>query len=127
MPRPNPRDPETNPAAALGEILRDLRADAGFRTQEDFSKSSGYARESISRAETGDTLPGSDMLNDWLDACDATARERKLIDRQYKLARRSRGPIPQYFEVYVSREKNAAFMRLWGLDLRSWPLRSRTC
>jgi transcriptional regulator with XRE-family HTH domain len=124
MPRPNPRDPETDPAAALGESLRDLRADAGFRTQEDFSKATGYARETISRAETGDSLPGSDMLNDWLDACDATLRERKLIDRQYKLARKARGPIPQYFEVYVSREKKAVFVRLWGLDLIPGPLQT---
>jgi transcriptional regulator with XRE-family HTH domain len=57
MPRPNPRDPETDPAAALGESLRDLRTDAGFRIQEDFSRATGYARESISRAETGDSLP----------------------------------------------------------------------
>jgi len=124
MPRPNPRDPETDPGAALGESLRDLRTDAGFRTQEDFAKATGYARESISRAETGDSLPGSDMLNDWLDACDATLRERKLIDRQYKLARKARGPIPQYFEVYVSREKKAVFVRLWGLDLIPGPLQT---
>ena len=32
MPRPNPRDPETNLSAALGETLRDLRIEAGFAT-----------------------------------------------------------------------------------------------
>jgi hypothetical protein len=64
------------------------------------------------------------MLNDWLDACDATLRERKLIDRQYKLARKARGPIPQYFEVYVSRERRAGFVRLWGLDLIPGPLQT---
>ena len=117
MPRPNPRDPESDPAAALGESLRDLRTDAGFRTQEDFAKATGYARESISRAETGDSLPGADMLNDWLDACDATVRERRLIERQCKLARKAKGPIPEFIELYLKRERKAEFIRLWGLDV----------
>jgi transcriptional regulator with XRE-family HTH domain len=117
MPRANPRDPESDPSAAFGESLRDLRTDTGFRIQEDFARATGYARETISRVETGDSLPGPDMLNDWLDACDATGRERKLIERQYKLARKSRGPIPEFIQKWFHNESQAAFLHLWAILL----------
>jgi transcriptional regulator with XRE-family HTH domain len=117
MPRPNPRDPETDLGAALGEALRDLRIDAGFRTQEDFAKASGYAREGISRVETGDTLPGATMFTDWLDTCQAPPRERKLLTRQLTLARKARGPIPQFIQKWFANEAKAIFLRLWGLLL----------
>jgi transcriptional regulator with XRE-family HTH domain len=117
MPRPNPRDPESDAGAALGESLRDLRIDAGFRIQEDFARATGYARETVSRIETGDSLPGPDALNDWLDATQATPRERRLIDRQYKLARKARGPIPQFIQKWFDNEAKAAFIHLWALLL----------
>jgi transcriptional regulator with XRE-family HTH domain len=125
MPRPNPRDPETDLGAALGEALRDLRIDAGFRTQEDFSRASGYAREGISRVETGDTLPGTTMFEDWLDACQATGRERKNLTRMLKLARRARGTLLKSAEPYVEAEKKAAFLRLWALLLVPGLLQTR--
>src|SRR3954451_19827253 len=110
MPRPNPRDPETDLGAALGETLRDLRIDAGFRTQEDFARASGYAREGISRVETGDTLPGTTMFTDSLDACQATPRERKLLARQLTIARKARGPIPQFIQKWFANEAQASFL-----------------
>jgi transcriptional regulator with XRE-family HTH domain len=125
MPRPNPRDPETDLGAALGESLRDLRADAGFRTQEDFARASGYAREGISRVETGDTLPGATMFTDWLDTCQAPPRERKLLTRQLALARKARGPIPQFIQKWFANEARASFLRLWGLLLIPGQLQSR--
>jgi transcriptional regulator with XRE-family HTH domain len=125
MPRPNPRDPETDLGAALGESLRDLRVDAGFRTQEDFARASGYAREGISRVETGDTLPGAAMFADWLDACQAPPRERKLLTRQLALARKVRGPIPQFIQKWFANEAQASFLRLWGLLLIPGQLQCR--
>jgi transcriptional regulator with XRE-family HTH domain len=125
MPRPNPRDPETDLGAALGETLRDLRIDAGFRTQEDFARASGYAREGISRVETGDTLPGTTMFTDWLDACQATARERKLLARQLTIARKARGPIPQFIQKWFANEAQANFLRLWGLLFMPGQLQTR--
>jgi transcriptional regulator with XRE-family HTH domain len=125
MPRPNPRDPETDLGAALGEALRDLRIDAGFRTQDDFAKASGYAREGISRVETGDTLPGATMFTDWLDACQAPPRERKLLSRQLALARKARGPIPQFIQKWFANEAQASFLRLWGLLVIPGQLQTR--
>jgi hypothetical protein len=125
MPRPNPRDPETDPGAALGESLRDLRIDSGFRTQEDFARASGYGREGISRVETGDTLPGDTMFTDWLDTCQVTTRERKLLTRQLKLARKARGPIPQFIQKWFANEGKAAFLRLWALLLIPGQLQTR--
>jgi hypothetical protein len=117
MPRPNPRDPETNLSAALGEALRDLRIEAGFATQDAWAKATGYPREAISRWETGDTLPGDTAFTDLLDSCNATSRERKTLTRLLRLARKARGVLLESFVPYADAEKNAAFLRLWALLL----------
>ena len=77
MPRPNPRDPEANLSAALGEALRDLRLEAGFAIQDAWAKATGYPRETISRWETGDTLPGGAAFTDLLGTCRHTGRRRR--------------------------------------------------
>jgi transcriptional regulator with XRE-family HTH domain len=117
MPRPNPRDPETNLSAALGETLRDLRIEAGFATQDAWAKATGYAREAISRWETGDTLPGDAAFTDLLDSCRATSRERKTLTRLLRLARKARGVLLESFVPYADAERKAAFLRLWALLL----------
>ena len=125
MPRPNPRDPETSIATALGENLRDLRIDAGFPTQDSWAKATGYSRETISRYETGDTLPGDIAFSDLLDACDVCDRERRALTRMLKLARKARGVFLESFVPYLEAEKNAAFLRLWALLLIPGILQSR--
>jgi hypothetical protein len=117
MPRPNPRDPETNLSAALGEELRGLRIEAGFATQDAWARATGYPRESISRWETGDNLPGDTAFNDLLDSCNVTSRERKTLTRLLWLARRARGVVLESAVPYMEAEKQAAFLRLWALLL----------
>ena len=117
MPRPNPRDPETNLGAALGEELRDLRIEAGFATQEAWAKATGYLRETISKYETGDTLPSDTAFTDLLDSCNVTSRERKTLTRLLRLARKARGVLLESFVPYAEAEKKAAFLRLWALLL----------
>ncbi len=57
MPRPNSRDPELDLAAALGEELKRVRVAAKFATQDALARALGFAREAISKAETGAELP----------------------------------------------------------------------
>jgi hypothetical protein len=117
MPRPNPRDPETNLGAALGEELRDLRIEAGFPTQDAWAKATGYPRETISKYETGDTLPSDTAFTDLLDSCHVTSRERKALTRLLRLARKARGVILESAVPYMEAERKAAFLRLWALLL----------
>lgn len=125
MPRPNGRDPETDPAALLGEHLRDLRIDAGYATQADFAARIGYGQDVISRAETGGQPPSNKVFGLWMDACQATPRERRILAGQLKLARTARGAIPQFIEKWFANEAQAAFLRLWGLLLVPGQLQTR--
>jgi DNA-binding XRE family transcriptional regulator len=117
MARPNPRDPETNLGAALGEELRDLRIEAGFATQDAWAKATGYQRETISKYETGDTLPGDTAFTDLLDSCNVSSRERKTLTRLLKLARKARGIVLESAVPYMEAERESAFLRLWALLL----------
>jgi transcriptional regulator with XRE-family HTH domain len=125
MPRPNGRDPETDPAALLGEHLRDLRIDAGYATQADFAARIGYGQDVISRAETGGQPPSNKVFGQWMDACQATPRERRILAGQLKLARKARGPIPQFIEKWFANEARATFLRLWALMFMPGQLQTR--
>jgi hypothetical protein len=65
------------------------------------------------------------MFTDWLDACQAPPRERKLLTRQLTLARKARGPIPQFIQKWFTNEGKAMFLRLWGLLLVPGQLQTR--
>lgn len=93
MPRPNPRDPEANLSAALGEALRDLRIAAGFAAQDAWAKATGYPRETISRGEAGDTLPGDTAFTDLLDSGNVSSRRLLELSRRPNLAIQSSGTL----------------------------------
>jgi hypothetical protein len=65
------------------------------------------------------------MFTDWLDACQATPRERKLLARQLTIARKARGPIPQFIQKWFANEAQASFLRLWGLLFMPGQLQTR--
>ncbi len=62
MPRPNGRDPDTSPAAFLGARLRQVRVDAGFRSQDALAAKLGFDRTVVAKAETGERPPTADVL-----------------------------------------------------------------
>jgi transcriptional regulator with XRE-family HTH domain len=117
MSRPNGRNPEEDPGAVFGEQLRILREDAGFSTQPSLGARIGYGQDAVSKVETGDRAPTDKMYLAWLKACGATPREKKILDKQLVLARKARGPIPQFIERWFASEGQASFLRLWGLLL----------
>ena len=125
MSRPNGRNPEEDPGAAFGEQLRILREDAGFTTQPALGARIGYGQDAVSKVETGDRVPTDTMYVAWLEACGATPREKKILDKQLVLARKTRGPIPQFIEKWFANEEQAAFLRLWGLLLVPGQLQTR--
>ena len=101
MPRPNSRDPETDPAAFFGDELARARLAAGFSSQQALADHLGSDRSVIGKAETGERPPTADVLAVWAKACGADA---ELFGRMATLARRADGPIPRWFETWLAAE-----------------------
>jgi transcriptional regulator with XRE-family HTH domain len=115
MSAPASRNPDEDPAAALGETLKDLRLAAGFTTLQAAGDRLGYSLHSISKVETGTHVPTMEMLLLMLDLYRVPEIMRKSLLRQQAIARKARGPIPQFIEKWFSNEARAVFLRLWAL------------
>lgn len=111
MPRPNSRDPETDPAAFLGDELARARDAAGFKSQQALADDLGFDRSVIGKAETGERPPTPDVLVAWCKACDL---DYEHFARMATLARRADGPIPRWFETWLAAEVQAAMLRYWS-------------
>jgi transcriptional regulator with XRE-family HTH domain len=108
------RDPETNPAAFLGDELRRARVAAGFSSQDALAARLGFDRTVVAKAETGDRPPTADVLAAWCQACHL---DDDLYARLGTLARRGDGPVPRWFEGWLEAEGSAHTLRLWSAVL----------
>jgi transcriptional regulator with XRE-family HTH domain len=104
------RDPETNPAAFLGEELRRARVAAGFSSQDALAARLGFDRTVVAKAETGQRPPTVDVLAAWCQACHL---DDDLFGRLAVLARRADGPVPTWFEDWLRAEGEAHTLRIW--------------
>jgi transcriptional regulator with XRE-family HTH domain len=125
MPRRNSRDPESDPAAAFGDALRRLREAANISTQGAAGKRQNYSHHTISRWETGASVPDETQINDLLDDYGVTGLLRDIVMNSWRLARKAKGPIREFFAKYFAEEQQAAFLRLWGVLLIPGPLQTR--
>jgi transcriptional regulator with XRE-family HTH domain len=108
------RDPGSNPAAFLGEELRRARQAAGFASQDSLAAKLGFDRTVITKAETGERPPTTDVLVAWCDVC---GLDEDLFSRLTKLARAADGPIPTWFEDWLEAEREAVSLRIWSPTL----------
>jgi transcriptional regulator with XRE-family HTH domain len=115
MARPNSRDPKKDPKALLGKRLRRLRVAAGFTSAEAAAKAMGYAREVISKTESGERTPTDPVFEKWLEACNATAGQRESLAEDLELARNSEPVVPEFAEPWLGAEGEALYLRLWAL------------
>jgi transcriptional regulator with XRE-family HTH domain len=104
------RDPETNPAAFLGGELRRARVAAGFTSQDALAGKLGFDRTVITKAETGERPPSVDVLVAWCQAC---GLDGELFGRLGVLARRGDGPLPAWFQDWVSHGEQLAVRLRW--------------
>ena len=111
MPRPNGRDPETDPAAFLGDELRRGRLAAGYSSQESLAAELGFDRSVVTKAETGDRPPTPDVLAAWCKVC---RLDYEHFARMSTLARRADGPVPRWFESWLDAEGRATMLRYWS-------------
>jgi transcriptional regulator with XRE-family HTH domain len=125
MPRRNSRDPESDPAAAFGEALGRLREAAGFVTQEAAAARLNYGHDTISRWETGAVVPDENQIRRLLDEYGVTGVSRENTLTMWRLARKAKGPIREFFAKYFAEELEAAFLRMWGLLMVPGGLQTR--
>lgn len=105
------RDPQTSPAAFLGDELRRARVAAGFSSQDALATRLGFDRTVITKAESGQRPPSVEVLAAWCQAC---AMPEELLRRLAELARRAEGPVPSWFEGWLEAEGHAHTLRLWA-------------
>jgi hypothetical protein len=75
-PRMQSRDPGTDLGAFLGRQLREIRMEAGYRSQDAFAPMLRRDRSVLGKAETGDAPPAEDVMADWMEQCGITGRLR---------------------------------------------------
>jgi transcriptional regulator with XRE-family HTH domain len=111
MPRLNSRDPETDPAAFLGDELARARLAAGFDSQQALADHLGFDRSVVGKAESGDRPPTPDVLRSWVKACNM---DEDHYVRLAVLARRADGPVPRWFETWLAAEETASMLKYWS-------------
>jgi transcriptional regulator with XRE-family HTH domain len=105
------RDPETDPRACLGKILRRARVRAGFSSQDALADKLGFDRSVVNKAETGDRPPSPEVLIAWCRECGLNEED---FEDLAALARRADGPVPTWFEDWLHAEAAAQSLRLWS-------------
>ncbi len=111
MPRPNSRDPETDPRAFLGEELARARVAAGFTSQQALADRLGFDRSVVGKAESGGRLPTVEVLRAWCGACEL---DYDHFARLAALARRADGPVESWFVEWLEKELAAQQIRVWS-------------
>jgi transcriptional regulator with XRE-family HTH domain len=104
------RDPESSPAAFLGNELRRARVAAGFSSQDALAARLGFDRTVITKAETGLRPPTADVLAAWCTACHL---DEDMFGRLGALARRADGSVPAWFADWAQDIETAALTLRW--------------
>jgi transcriptional regulator with XRE-family HTH domain len=111
--RTQSRDPNVELSAFLGQQLKEIRVDAGYRSQEDLASIINKDRSVIGRAESGESPPTDAVLADWLDQCGVTGRLRTVLAGITRIARMRDGghvKAAPWFET----EARAHTLRYWA-------------
>jgi DNA-binding XRE family transcriptional regulator len=113
-PRTQSRDPETNLSAFLGRQLKEVRIEAGYRSQDEFAPALGRDRSVIGKAESGEYPPTEAVLEDWLNLCGVGGRLRAVLLGVSRIARmRDGGPVKVWFAGWVDAEGKSHTLRIW--------------
>jgi Domain of unknown function (DUF5753) len=113
-PRTQSRDPETDLGAFLGRQLKEIRAESGYKSQDEFAPVLNRDRSVIGKAESGEYPPTDIVLADWLDRCGITGRLRTVLLGMARFARmRDGGPVKVWFAGWVDAEGKAHTLRIW--------------
>lgn len=112
MPKPGP-DPRKPSAVRLGNHLKRLRTAAGLSQPALADQITGYGGDMVSKVENGYRIPKQTMYDQWLAACGGSDTDRQYLDDLYAQATEDKNPVPEFFTLYLSREKAAEYLLLW--------------
>jgi transcriptional regulator with XRE-family HTH domain len=108
----NDRDPRSDLGAWLGEELRRVRLAAGFKSQDQLARKLGFERTVITKIETGDRPPSSDVAEALLTIFPGLAGGK--FAELAEVARRASGKFPSWFERdWLPVERQATSLRWW--------------
>jgi transcriptional regulator with XRE-family HTH domain len=113
-PRTQSRSPQSDPAALLGDELRELRKLAGYRSQDDVAVSVGTDRSVIGKAETGELPPTPDLLTALLDTYEVNGQLRRVYERLNLVARARQDPSKLHMAPWYETEARAHTLRYWA-------------
>ena len=102
------RDPAASPPGFLGDELRRARLAAGYNSQEALAAKLGFDRSVVGKAESGERVPSTEVLEAWCAACQVDAG---LFARLAQLARSANGPFPTWFARWPDAEEAARTLR----------------
>jgi hypothetical protein len=112
--RTQTRSPQNDPAALLGDELRELRREAGYRSQDDVAPIVSIDRSVIGKAETGDNPPTPELLTALLDTYRVSGRLRRLYERLNMVARARQDPGKSHIAPWFETEARAHTLRYWA-------------
>jgi Domain of unknown function (DUF5753)/Helix-turn-helix domain len=113
-PRRQARDPSTDLGAFLGQQLKELRMEAGFRSQDAFAPVLNRDRSVLGKAESGEYPPAEDVMADWMDQCQVTGRLRDVLEGLNRIARVNYGPVKAWVAPWFETEARAHTLRYWA-------------
>lgn len=112
-PRTQSRDPESNLSAYLGRQLREIRVEAGYKSQDEFAPALGRDRSVVGKAESGEYPPTDAVLEDWLNLCGIGGRLRDVLTGVTRIAR-LRNSTPIKVAPWFETEARAHTLRYWA-------------
>lgn len=113
-PRKQARNPSTDLGAFLGQQLKELRIEAGYRSQDAFAPVLNRDRSVLGKAESGEYPPAEDVMADWMDQCQVTGRLRVVLEGINRIARISHGPVKPWVAPWFETEAEAHTLRYWA-------------
>jgi Domain of unknown function (DUF5753) len=113
-PRTQSRDPGTDLGAFLGRQLKEIRVEAGYKSQDEFAPALSKDRSVVGKAESGEYPPAEAVLSDWLSICGIGGRLQTVLLGVARFARmRDGGPVKVWFLGWVDAEGTAHTLRVW--------------
>jgi transcriptional regulator with XRE-family HTH domain len=115
---------EIDPKALLAELLREVRQQSQYRSQEALARAIGKERSAVSKPEQGERVPAIDVLGDILTACEVTGLARLAIEGIARLGRTWDDPATARIAPWYSTEARAHTLRYWAPILVPGPFQT---
>jgi hypothetical protein len=107
------RTPDSDARGLLGSLLRLARLEAGVATQVELGRLLQVDQSGITRAETGNRLPNSELMEEWLAQCSVGGLARKAIEGIWLLAKTWGDPSRARTQPWFETEAAAHTLRYW--------------